>query len=191
MPAKPQHEFDQMAQIAKSEISRDAPKYAGTLDLSAGKEPVSTNEAAQIVAKNWSDPQFRHDLLDQETPERVIQLLLLAQGTVDQDTGKPMTVAAYKSKVLQPFMDTGTSPYLNASPADAIAPTHAPVPVHPILGADGTPLPADPSAAAAAPSAPLPTTPETPENGPPSPQTVPPASAPLDQPPDQNGALPQ
>lgn len=137
------HEFEQMAEIAKAEIQRDGPKYAGALDLSAGKEPVSTNEAARIVAKNWGDPQFRHDLYDQETPERVIQLLLLAQGTVDMDTGKPMTVAAYKNKVLKPFMETGTSPYLQASPADAIAPTHEPVPVHPIFGADGGVLPAD------------------------------------------------
>lgn len=121
------HDFERMAEIAKAEIERDAPKLKKGLDLTSGTTDVAEPEMVDIVRQNWMDPKFRHEMLEKETPEKVIRLLLKANDVRNFD-GTPMTVHQYTKNVLEPFEATGTSPYLTPPPpaAPATSPTFDP-----------------------------------------------------------------
>lgn len=134
------HDFDRMAEIAKAEIDRDAPKLKQGLDLTADASNVSDKEMVAIVRANWNNPTFRHDLVDKESDERVVDLLLKANDVRNMD-GSPMSVHQYKTQVLQPFVETGTSPYLPP-------PTPAAPKVSPSFDPSTPPLGAPPAATA-------------------------------------------
>lgn len=152
MPAK-KSDFSQMAEIAKGEIDRDAPMFKTNLDLSSpDMSNVTDAEMVNIVRNNWSDPGFRNELVQKEAPDRVIDLLLKAHDVRDpQDPSKPMTVAQYKRQVLEPYLNTGTSPYINPIQGNPAPPAMAAAPIdHASLAGQAPPM-LDPATGAAVP----------------------------------------
>jgi hypothetical protein len=135
-----QGEFDQMLSIAKNEIERDAPRIAKNLDLSADATQLSQNDMVGQVQRNWSNPQYRQQLVQAQSPESVVDLYLKASGITNQD-GTPMTVSQYQKQVLEPWLQLGGEAVHNATPAPgALAP-------HPALQAAGAPSTAAPTPA--------------------------------------------
>lgn len=151
------HDFDKYADIIDHEVQRDVPRVRTQLDLTADASNAAEQEMLGILRHNWANPDFRHDLLQREAPDRVLELLLKANDVRNPEDGRPMTVHQYTKQVLEPFIATGTSPFIAPPQPQMVMPPvptpTEPLPTHPIIPTDTAPAAAPAPVAMPAPAA--------------------------------------
>jgi hypothetical protein len=125
--------------ILMAEVDRTARQAAKVLvkDVSAGSQDTNEPQMIEAVKANWGNPQFRSDLLQAQSPERVINWVLKAFH--------PGVSVAQYTKMLEadpkavPGFETG--PNTGAPPQPKVEP---PPQLAPATGAMQPPMPPPP-----------------------------------------------